>query len=129
MTTSLPGPMVTAAWLADHIADVVVCDTRWYLDGRSARAAFDGGHIPGALHIDWREFFKEDGQLKSQNLLMTLLNKHGIKQGMEIVVYCTGGVRSAMAYFVFRKMGFKVRNYDGSWWDWSHNPALPVETS
>lgn len=52
MTTSLPGPVVTAAWLADHIADVVVCDTRWYLDGRSARAAFDGGHIPGARFVD-----------------------------------------------------------------------------
>ena len=39
------------------------------------------------------------------------------------------GVRSAMAYFVFRYLGFKVRNYDGSWWDWSHDPNLPIEIS
>ena len=32
MTTTLPGPVVDAAWLTDHLDAVVVCDTRWYLD-------------------------------------------------------------------------------------------------
>jgi hypothetical protein len=32
------GPLVEAAWLADHASDVVVCDVRWYLDGRSGRS-------------------------------------------------------------------------------------------
>jgi len=34
-----------------------------------------------------------------------------------------------MAYFVLRHLGYKVRNYDGSWWDWSQNPKLPIELS
>ena len=42
-----------------------------------------------------------------------------INPNKEVIVYCTGGVRSAMAYFVFRFLGYEVRNYDGSWWDWS----------
>jgi len=61
--------------------------------------------------------------------LLIILNKFDITYKKEVVVYCTGGVRSSMAYFVLRNLGFKVRNYDGSWWDWSQNEKLPVELS
>mgnify|MGYP002630174170 FL=1 len=88
-----------------------------------------GGHIPNAKHIPWPDFFNKDGTLKSIPQLSSLMEQQGIGSNQEIVVYCTGGVRSAMAYFVFRYLGFKVRNYDGSWWDWSHDSTLPVETS
>ena len=67
--------------------------------------------------------------LKTANELSRLLEKEGVLYGKEIVVYCTGGVRSAMAYFVFRYLGFRVRNYDGSWWDWSQDFKLPIEIS
>ena len=59
--------------------------------------------------------------------LTTLLAKKGIRADQEIVVYCTGGVRSGMAYYAFRSMGYSVRNYDGSWWDWSSQTKLPIE--
>jgi len=88
-----------------------------------------GGHIPNAIHIHWPDFFNKDGTLKSTADLSSLIQKAGIQIDQEIIVYCTGGVRSAMAYFVFRYLGFKVRNYDGSWWDWSQDPNLPIETS
>ena len=58
-----------------------------------------------------------------------MLNQQGITQDREVVVYCTGGVRSAMGYFVLKYLGYSVRNYDGSWWDWSLDASLPVETS
>ncbi|MEE8206758.1 MAG: rhodanese-like domain-containing protein, partial [Nitrospinaceae bacterium] len=87
-----------------------------------------GGHIPGAVHFDWREFFKSDGTMKPREALVTLLKSRDIHPSQQIVVYCTGGVRSAMAYFVFRYLGYTVRNYDGSWWDWSRNPKLPIES-
>ena len=88
-----------------------------------------GGHIPNATHIHWPDFFNKDGTLKSTADLSNLIQKAGIQTDQEIIVYCTGGVRSAMAYFVFRYLGFKVRNYDGSWWDWSQDPNLPIDTS
>ncbi|HEY1281427.1 MAG TPA: sulfurtransferase [Acidimicrobiales bacterium] len=44
--------LVDADWLADHRAGVVVADVRWYLDGRDGRAAYDAGHIPGAVFVD-----------------------------------------------------------------------------
>ena len=88
-----------------------------------------GGHIPNAKHIHWPDFFKKDGTLKSVTSLSHLLQNAGVRSDQEVIVYCTGGVRSAMAYFVFRYLGFKVRNYDGSWWDWSQDSNLPIETS
>jgi thiosulfate/3-mercaptopyruvate sulfurtransferase len=88
-----------------------------------------GGHIPNAKHIHWPDFFKINGTLKSTIDLSHLLQSAGVRSDQEVIVYCTGGVRSAMAYFVFRYLGFKVRNYDGSWWDWSKDSNLPIETS
>src|SRR5260370_38767133 len=48
------GPLVDAAWLAGHYRDpdVRVIDLRWYVDGRSGRAAYEAGHVPGAVLVD-----------------------------------------------------------------------------
>ena len=45
-------PFVDLAWLAAHRGEVVLADVRWYLDDRSGRAAYDGGHLPGAVFVD-----------------------------------------------------------------------------
>lgn len=44
-------PVVDVAWQTQH-PDVVLADVRWYLDGRSGRAAYDAGHLPGAVFVD-----------------------------------------------------------------------------
>jgi len=119
-------------WIATRLGakDLILIDNRekYEYDGATPYGSDRGGHIPGAIHIDWRKFFKADGRLKPREVLGSLLKSHNIEPGQHIVVYCTGGVRSAMAYFVFRHLGYTVRNYDGSWWDWSHNPKLPIES-
>jgi thiosulfate/3-mercaptopyruvate sulfurtransferase len=43
---------VDAAWLGAHRDDVVLADVRWYLDGRSGRAAYEAAHLPGARFVD-----------------------------------------------------------------------------
>jgi thiosulfate/3-mercaptopyruvate sulfurtransferase len=103
--------------------------TQKEFNGATPYGSDRGGHIPNAKHIHWPDFFKKDGTLKSATDLSHLLQNAGVQQDQEVIVYCTGGVRSAMAYFVFRYLGFKVRNYDGSWWDWSQDTNLPIETS
>jgi thiosulfate/3-mercaptopyruvate sulfurtransferase len=45
-------PFVSIDWLRENLDGVVIADCRWYLDGRSGRAAYDGGHIPGAVFVD-----------------------------------------------------------------------------
>jgi len=54
----LTGPLVTTAWLADHLDDerVRVVDCRWYLrpfDDRCGDDEYRAGHIPGAVHLRW----------------------------------------------------------------------------
>ena len=46
-----------------------------------------------------------------------------------IILYCHSGVRSAHTTFVLTQLlGYKnVKNYDGSWTEWSHFEELPFE--
>lgn len=48
------GPLVSADWLDTHLddPDLVVVDCRWSLDGGPGAAAFESGHIPGAVFAD-----------------------------------------------------------------------------
>src|SRR4051812_38128606 len=50
-TGTLIPPFVDTGWLAAH-PGAVVCDVRWYLDGRSGREAYSAGHVPGAVFVD-----------------------------------------------------------------------------
>jgi len=120
-------------WIAQRLVskDLTLIDnrTRDEYDGSQPYGSARGGHIPTAIHIHWPDFFSPEGYIKDNDEINKLLKQFNISSEKEIVVYCTGGVRSAMAYFVLRHLGYKVRNYDGSWWDWSLNPKLPIENS
>ena len=64
MTTSLPGPVVTATWLADHIADrkdvrnasallVVDCDEASFVHGNARFLGVDLGTVRAATDPLW----------------------------------------------------------------------------
>jgi thiosulfate/3-mercaptopyruvate sulfurtransferase len=44
-------PFVDADFVDAH-PEAVLADVRWYLDGRDGQAAFEAGHIPGAVWVD-----------------------------------------------------------------------------
>ena len=121
----------TGQWIHSNLESgkLAIIDnrTKKEYEGDTPYGSSRGGHIPKAIHIPWEEFFTAKGVLKEKEELASILNRNGIKAEQEIVVYCTGGVRSGMAYYAFRSLGYPVRNYDGSWWDWSAQPELPVE--
>jgi thiosulfate/3-mercaptopyruvate sulfurtransferase len=114
--------------LLDKRFRIIDSRIRKEFDGATPYGSPRGGHIPNAIHIHWPEFFQTNGNLKTIPALNSILDQNGISPDQEVIVYCTGGVRSAMAYFVFRYMGYKVRNYDGSWWDWSQS-SFPIEVN
>ncbi len=87
------------------------------------------GHIPSAVNVPWNGFLNPDATLKDPKAIKASLEERGLHEGQEVVCYCTGGVRSAWVYFVLRVIGYpRVRNYPGSWWEWSRDFAAPTET-
>jgi len=45
------GPFVSRTWLSEH-NDVVLVDVRRDVAGLSATAAYERGHLPGAVFVD-----------------------------------------------------------------------------
>ena len=85
------------------------------------------GHVPGAVWIHWSEFL-EQGRFKPGEASRALLQSRGIRADDELVPYCHRGARSANAYWALRLAGYaQVRNYIGSWHEWSARSELPLE--
>jgi thiosulfate/3-mercaptopyruvate sulfurtransferase len=77
------------------------------------------GHIPGAVMLDVDELVTMGADDVAERL--------GVSAGDEIVVYCHSGSRSARAAMILERLGFRGRNYPGSWHEWSQTD-LPIET-
>ena len=79
------------------------------------------GHIPSAVHVEHICTVNNDGTFKSFDELKALYGQQGITPDKEVFPYCAVGGRSAFIWFVLKYLlGYpKVRNYDGSWNEWS----------
>ena len=89
------------------------------------------GRIPVSGHLGWANsiHFNSGREFKSLNDLTYSFNNIGITKDKEVIFYCQSGTRSAHSVFVLAElMGYdKVKNYDGSWIEWSHDLSLNIE--
>lgn len=89
--------------------------------------AMRGGHIPGAVNIEFTQAMNDTNGLKPLTALREMYAAVGATPDKEVITYCQGGVRAAHTYFVLRLLGYdQVRNYDGSWGEWGNDPVTPI---
>ena len=89
------------------------------------------GRIPGAVWIEWYDVMKHDGTIpwfKEPAELKKLFAKAGITQESKVHIYCFKGARTSNMFIAMMRAGiFNVRNYLGSWNEWSRDFYLPIE--
>ena len=72
------------------------------------------GHLPGALHL-------------GKGIIERDVEQRFPDTNQELVLYCGGGFRSALAADNLQKMGYaNVKSMDGGWRGWTE-AGLPVE--
>lgn len=88
------------------------------------------GRLPGARWMEWYSFLERDGQIpyfKSPDRIRALCAEYGLYPEDNIIIYCFKGARASNTYVALKEAGFqKVRNYFGSWNEWSRDPRLPA---
>lgn len=117
--------------------NVVILDARapGEYSGETLRAE-RGGHIPGAVNLEWRNFVEANGDLsegipffKSAGELRNILAEKGITRDKEVITHCQSNVRGSHAFFTLRLMGYDdVRAYEGSWYEWGNSAETPITT-
>jgi thiosulfate/3-mercaptopyruvate sulfurtransferase len=128
------GPLAAGDELARLLDDpaVVVADVRWYLDGRSGRAAYEAGHVPGAVFVDLDTVLAaapETGAgrhpLPDPGTFAGALGRLGIGADAFVVAYDdAGGTIAARLWWMLRAVGQDAAVLDGGLAAW---PG-PLET-
>ena len=125
-------PFVDPQFVDAH-PEAVLADVRWYLDGRDGRAAYEAGHLPGALWVDL------DHQLAATGLAATegrhpfpdpadfaaAMGSLGIANDTLVVAYDdTGGLTAGRLVVMLRMLGCEAGVLAGGLGAWTG----PIET-
>ena len=114
-------PVVDLEWVRARLEPVIFADVRNYLDGRSGRAAYEGGHLPGAIFVDVdRELAAPasaaEGRhpLPSPEAFAADMARLGVGDDDTVIAYDdAGGVMAARLVWMLRVTGHDAALLDG----------------
>lgn len=135
---TLPGPIVSVAWLADQLdhPDLRVADVRWALAGPPGREQYEDGHLPGAVFLDAEAELSSPGEgpgrhpVPSPEKISRILGAAGIGDEHVVVAYDdAGGSIAARLWWLYRHYGRNGRAavLDGGIGAWT-DAGLPLVT-
>ena len=110
-----PGFLKIVADAKTRVTECTVADVKRRLDAGEKLTLVDvreeseyaAGHLPGAVHIS-KGVIERDAEAKLPD------------PSAEVILYCGGGFRSALAADNLQKMGYtRVVSMDGGWRDWT----------
>jgi thiosulfate/3-mercaptopyruvate sulfurtransferase len=97
--------------------------------GRKVIAA-RGGHIPGAVNIDWLELMDRERNLRllPETQLRVRLAAAGIAPEKTVITHCQSHHRSGLTWLAMKILGYPdIKAYDGSWGEWGNRADTPVD--
>jgi thiosulfate/3-mercaptopyruvate sulfurtransferase len=122
--------LISATELAQRLADgdpVTILDVRWQLAEPDGRAAYERGHIPGAVYVSLENDLSDHAvadrgrhPLPSGRAVEAAARRWGVRQGAPVVVYDDWNrAGSARAWWVLSAAGIPdVRILDGGLAAW-----------
>jgi thiosulfate/3-mercaptopyruvate sulfurtransferase len=90
------------------------------------------GHIPGAVHVHFRDLLNDDDTFKTPEQMQARMAQVDIgpEAADEIVTYCRLSHRATLVWFALSSvLGYRqVKVYDGSWTEWGSIVGFPIAT-
>jgi thiosulfate/3-mercaptopyruvate sulfurtransferase len=88
------------------------------------------GHIPGAVHLHFRDLLNDDDTFKTPEQIRERLGQARVRPDTaeEIVTYCRLSHRATLVWFALTCVSgsHRVRVYDGSWTEWGSIVGFPI---
>lgn len=87
------------------------------------------GHIPGSINLPIERFLvsDDDPSFRSDEELRTIVCGTGLVPEKETIIHCQAGIRTTLAFFVLRLLGWRqLRAYDASMAEWANLHDTPL---
>lgn len=99
--------------------DVIILDVR-------TRAEVEEGIIPEAVHINYVENNKDNGEYYPPSYIQRYYPDNGVTPDKKIIMYCQTSIRAAQSFLALHNAGYRdLAIYDGAWIEWSADSSTP----
>jgi thiosulfate/3-mercaptopyruvate sulfurtransferase len=129
-----PAPIASYSELIEQLGsdNVAIWDARSAAEYDGSKVlAKRGGHIPGAVNLDWLELIDRQRNMRLVDLdaLQLQIDKLGLSKDKTIITHCQTHHRSGLTYLAMKILGYPtIKGYDGSWSEWGNRDDSPIVT-